>query len=91
MNVDLQIGLFNISAFRNSSQEYSDSSILVARLIYSFIVSCSYHATATSFSVFYFYYRLKKKIMLIPHENLLAVTWMSYQYGLGMSNNVTRK
>ena len=43
-------------AFQHFSQEYSDSSFLVARLIYSFIVSCSYHVTVTSSSVFQCYY-----------------------------------
>ena len=45
---------FTYRAFQHFSQEYSDSSILVALFIYSFMVFCSYHVLVTSFSTFYF-------------------------------------
>ena len=50
-------GLHNptFQAFKHFSLGYSDSSVIVARLIYSFIV-CRYHVKVTSSSVFYVYY-----------------------------------
>ena len=38
---------------------------------HSFIVSCTYHVTVTSFSVFYFYYRLKNNLCLFHMETFL--------------------
>ena len=49
------LGFSTFQAFQHLSQEYSDSFILVVRVIYSFIVSCSYHVTVINLSVFNFY------------------------------------
>ena len=46
MDVGLLIGLSTFQAVRPFIQEYSDS-ILVAQLIYLFIVSCMFHVTVT--------------------------------------------
>ena len=51
MHWGLRIGFPAFKTLKYFSQEYSDSSVLVARLIYSFIVSAD-----TSSSVFYVYY-----------------------------------
>ena len=51
MNWGLHIGFPAFQTFKHFSQEYSDSSVLVARPIYSFIVSAG-----ESSSVFYVYY-----------------------------------
>ena len=51
MNLGLHIGFPAFQTFKHFSQKYSDSSVLVARLIYSYIISAG-----TSSSVFYVYY-----------------------------------
>ena len=51
MHWGLRIGFPAFKTLKYFSQEYSDSSVLVARLIYSFTVSAG-----TSSSVFYVYY-----------------------------------
>ena len=92
----LHIGLFNISGFPTFQSG-------VLRLFYSrfaahLFIYCQLQLPCYSYKfqcfLFIYYYLLKseKYFTLITHENrLLAVTCLSYQCGLGMSNNVARK
>ena len=101
MNVGLIIGLFNISGFPTFQSGvlrlYSRCAahLFIYCQLHIICYSYMYHVTETSFSVFYFYYyclpESEKLSMLISHENLLAVTRPSYQYGPSMSNNIVRK
>ena len=98
MNVGLLIGLFNISGLP-TFQEYADS-ILGARLIYLFIVSCMLHVTVTctmlqkqvsvlSFFIITVYQSLKSNLCSFHMKTFLSLPIC--QYGPSVSNNVARK
>ena len=104
MNVSLLIGLCNISGCPtfHSGVLRLYSHCAAHLFIYLFIVSCILHVAVTCtmlqkqvsvFSIFIItvYQSLKSNLCSLLHENLLAVTCLSYQYGPSMSNNVVRK
>ena len=66
MNWGIHISFPAFQTFKHFTQEYSDSSVLVARTIYSFIVSAG-----TRSSVFYVYY-----YCLLESENNLCTFHM---------------